>query len=159
MDVTWRVHFPKCKVGDVYDVIISIVILVVLVTSSKTNHISLMSCNLLPWPTKKWPWQRPSYYDQINRSLFQQQNVSWQCLEIIESLIVEAIQNTIEQGKQLVVKLIKQLHHCQHKGIFALVFQLATQQPIWCQYLQTSQVHTISFFWTLSNNEIGVQRK
>jgi hypothetical protein len=36
--------------------------------------------------------------------LFQQQNVSWQHLEIIELLIVEVIQDTIEQGKQLVVK-------------------------------------------------------
>jgi hypothetical protein len=35
---------------------------------------------------------------------------------------VEAIQDIIEQGKQLVMKRIDQLHHCQHKGIFALVF-------------------------------------
>jgi hypothetical protein len=40
----------------------------------------------------------------MNKVLFQQQNVSRQHLEIIELLIVEAIQDTIEQGKQLVVK-------------------------------------------------------
>lgn len=40
----------------------------------------------------------------MNMALFQQQNVSWQCLEIIELLVVETIQDTIEQGKQLVVK-------------------------------------------------------
>lgn len=104
MNVPWRVHFPKCKLGEVYVVVVSIVILVVLVASPKTNQISIMSCNLLPQPTKKWPSQRPSYYDQMNRVLFQQQNVSWQRLEIIELLIVEAIQDTIEQGKQFVVK-------------------------------------------------------
>jgi len=71
----------------------------------------------------------------MNRVLFQQQNISWKHPEIIELLIVEAIQDIIEQGKQLVMKRIDQLHHCQHKGIFALVFRLATQWSIWCQYL------------------------